>query len=287
MWMLIVLSVLGTESLQTAPIRKANFAAFPAPEYRAPNTASRPTRFSESSNFIVHSYLPQPEAEDVARYCETLCCHLHRLLLGEDQSRVWQPKCEVVLHPSRTSYLQAVGRGGGETVGSSAIRIKSGKILHRRIDLLADDQRRSMSALRHELIHVLFAELFPGEAPPRWAEEGLALLHDSHDKQERHLDDLRTAVKTRTTIPLHRLFATADYPTGWQRAVFYGQSISVAGYLTQLNTPEQFLHFVQLCLKEGHEVALRKVYRIESLAELERGWHHHVAASTSRTRTVD
>jgi len=282
MWTLIVLSVIAMEPTQTAPIREASFATNPAPESSAPSPFTRPTRFSESSNFVVRSYLAQPRADEVARHCETLCGQLHDALLGEDESRVWQPKCEVVLHPSRLSYRQAVGRGGGETVGSSAIRIRSGKIFQRRIDLLAEDRDRALSALRHEMIHVLFAELFPENAPPRWAEEGLALLHDSEDKQVRHLDDLRQAVETRTTIPMNRLFATAEYPTGWQRAVFYGQSMSVVEYLMQLSTPDQFVRFVQLGLEENHETALQAVYRIDGLDEFERGWHKHALASVNR-----
>ena len=135
------------------------------------------------------------------------------------------------------------------------------------------------SDLRHELIHVLFAELFPNALPPRWAEEGFALLNDSDDKQARHLNDLRQAVETKTTIPLNRLLATADYPTGWQRAVYYGHSMSVVETLTQLNTPDQFLRFVQLSLDTDHERALRTVYKIDSLDDLERGWREYALAA--------
>ena len=287
MWTLIVLSVVAMEPMQTVPAQKASFSANPTRESSAPSPVTRPTRFSESNNFLVRSYLAQPRADEVARQCETLCGELHKMLLGEDESRVWQPKCEVVLHPSRSSYLQAVGRGGGQTVGSSAIRIQSGEILQRRIDLLAEDRSRAMSALRHELIHVLFAEIFPNDAPPRWAEEGLALLHDSDDKQARHLEDLRQAVNSRTTIPVKRLFATADYPTGWQRAVFYGQSMSAVEYLMQVNTPDQFVRFVQLSLEANHETALQAVYKINGLDEFERGWRQHALASlTQATDTV-
>ncbi|MDA1052094.1 MAG: hypothetical protein O3C40_16640 [Planctomycetota bacterium] len=225
------------------------------------------------------SHLVQPRADEVAQHCEALCRQLHETLLGEGKSRAWQPKCEVMLHPSRPSYMRAVGSGGTQTIGSSAIRIQSGKVLHRRIDLLAEDRSRALSALRHEMIHVLFAELFPEAAPPRWAEEGLALLHDSDDKRARHLNDLRQALETKTTIPLTRLFATADYPTGWQRAVFYGQSMSVVEYLTQLDASDEFLRFVKLCTETGHESALRTVYEIDSLDDFEHGWRQHILAS--------
>ena len=268
MWILVLVSVVGMDSNPA-----------PGQAIGGPSTKATATRFSESNNFLVRSYLAQPQADEDARHCESLCCELHKTLLGEEESRVWEPKCEVVLHPSRASYLKSVGSGGAQTVGSSAIRIQSGKVLHRRIDLLAEDRSRALSALRHELIHVLFAELYPNTMPPRWAEEGLALLNDSEDKQARHLNDLRQAVEANTTIPLNRLLATADYPTGWQRAVFYGQSMSVVEYLTQLNTPDQFLRFVQLNLEAGHGHALRTVYKVDSLDDLERGWREYALAS--------
>lgn len=281
MWMLVFVSLIGADTVPASSICDASCATNPTPEVTVGGPSAKPalTRFSESNNFVVRSYLAQPQADEDARHCESLCCELHKTLLGEEKSRVWQPKCEVVLHASSSSYLRAVGRGGAQTVGSSAIRIKSGKVLHRRIDLLADDRSRALSALRHELIHVLFAELFPQAVPPRWAEEGLALLNDSDDKQVRHLNDLRDAVETSTTIPLNRLFAAVDYPTGWQRAVFYGQSMSVVEYLTQLDTPDQFLRFVQLSLDAGHEHALRTVYKIDSLDDLERGWREYALSA--------
>jgi hypothetical protein len=272
MWTLIVLSVIGMEPPQSAPVREAAFAAASSP-------AAKPIRISESNNFIVRSLLAQPRADQVAEHCETLCRQLHVTLLGEDESPAWLPKCEVVLHPSRASYLRAVDQGGAQTVGSSAIRIKSGKTLERRIDLLAEDRSRSLSALRHEMVHVMFAELFPDEMPPRWAEEGLALLHDAKDKQGRHLDDLRRALETHTTLPVTRLFATTDYPSGWQRAVFYGQSMSMVEYLMGIRTPDHFVRFVQMSLDAGHAHALRTVYQIDDLDEFARRWRQHAMES--------
>jgi hypothetical protein len=187
----------------------------------------------------------------------------------------------VVLHRTRQSYLAAVGRGGEETVGSSVVGIDGGRILRRRIDLLAEDWNRALSALPHELAHVFFAELFPNAAPPRWAEEGFALLNDPQDKRTRHLRDLHHALRTGTALPLDQLVSATDYPTGWQRAVFYGQSMSLVEYLTRLDTPQQFVSFVKLCMDKDRNHALKAVYKIDGLADLERRWHAHAIASAT------
>jgi hypothetical protein len=179
--------------------------------------------------------------------------------------------------------MQAVGRGGAQSAGSSAVSVESGKIVRRRIDLVGEEESIALSAMPHELVHVLLADLFPNAAPPRWAEEGLALRSDTSDKQARHLRDLRYALQTGTALPVDRLFASTSYPSGWERAVFYGQSLSVVEYLAQRDTTEQFVQFVKLCTETSHDQALRDVYDIHGVAELQRCWREHALASLAKS----
>jgi hypothetical protein len=157
----------------------------------------------------------------------------------------------------------------------------AGRIFKRRIDLLGEDRDWALSALPHELVHVLLAEHFPNAAPPRWAEEGFALLADAHDKRSRHRRDLHQALRTKTTMPLQKLFSTGNYPTSWQRAVFYGQSLSLVEYLVLLDTPQQFVRFVGLAMDTGHDRALKAIYGINGLGDLERRWHKYAIASVA------
>jgi hypothetical protein len=212
----------------------------------------------------------------VARTCEALRRQLHEQLAAPAEWDRWEPPCEVVLHTTRASYLQAVGAAGAQTVGSSAVRFRGRQVVARRIDLLAETREQALAALPHELVHVVLAQLFPDAAPPRWAEEGLALLYDPADKQQRHRDDLRQALQGQGAIPLPRLFLEAGYPTGWPRGVFYGQSLSMVEYLTALGGRGQFVRFVQGCLDQGHDAALRAVYGIDGAADLERRWRAHL-----------
>jgi len=289
MYHLILLSLVGAEPKQTAlaaptvPVVAMNMEI----ELDAPPAEKTGSSSGESANFVVRSQGLNLRADDVASNCETVRSKLHEWLIGANDAGEWKPKCEVVLHADRVGYLKAVGRGGTQTAGSSTTRIEAGRVIKRRIDLLVEDCTKSLSALPHEMVHILLADRFPKTAPPRWAEEGLALLNDAEEKQSRHHIDLRNALQTRTTIPLRTLFATADYPSDWQRAVFYGESMSVVEYLTQLDKPEQFLRFVDLSMDVGHEHALSEVYNIDSSHDFERLWRQYALKSCSCGRKSD
>lgn len=235
-------------------------------------TASRPDQCAaQSANFVVRSFVHGPAATDVAKHCERICAQLRREVFASDDSQRWQPRCVVVLHHSRSNYLAAVGRGGTQTVGSSNVTFGSGRVTGRRIDLLATDFERGLAALPHELVHVLFADAFPTTAPPKWAEEGFALLLDPPDKQSRHRRDLDDALQTNSTLPLHRLLSGTAYPAAAQRATFYAQSLSLVEYLTEHESPAEFIRFVKISHDRGHEFALRDVYGLD-IRTLESGW---------------
>ena len=231
---------------------------------------------AECSNFFVRSFLGGPNAADAAQHCEQVCARLRSDVFGVDERTRWQPKCNVVLHATRQSYLNAVEHGGSQTIGSSTISLSGGRVTQRRIDLLAVNPEQGLAALPHELVHVLFADAFPTTAPPKWAEEGLALLMDPADKRARHARDLDTAFHSRSTLPLTRLLVDADYPAASQRAEFYAQSLSLVEYLTQLDSPKQFLRFVKLSTEQGHDRALSAIYGMDR-RELDRCWRQQAS----------
>ncbi len=254
-----------------------SFAKPPVAPAQAVATATSLAQ-SESANFSVRHLGPRPSAKAIANECEQIRASLHLRLLGKESAPAWQPKCMVVLHATRPSYLQAVGPGGGQTVGSSLVRSNVGSVVERRIDLLVEDHDKGLAALPHEMVHVLLGEVFPDAPVPHWAEEGLATLEDSADKRRRHLRDLHHAYLTDSMFPLNSLFAENTYPTGHQRAVFYGQSMSVVDFLRQQGEPHGFLHFVQESKRNGYDRALATVYGIQNVRELEARWRRHVTS---------
>lgn len=229
-----------------------------------------------SANFDTHSFAGGPKAVEVARHCEQVCARLRREVFALSDAACWQPKCKVVLHKSRGDYLRVVGQNAAQTVGTSTISISSGRVTQRRIDLLVRDAQQELSALPHEMVHVLFADAFPTIAPPKWAEEGLALSMDTADKRARHGRDLEDAFRTRTNLPLKRLMADAEYPAAEQRAAFYGQSLSLVEYLTEQASPREFMRFAKLSTTHGADHALAEVYQMDA-DQLDRHWQRFVA----------
>jgi hypothetical protein len=217
-----------------------------------------------SPRFVVRSFVSGPKATEVARHCEAVCSNLRSEVFHLPNEARWQPKCQVVLHASRGAYERAVGPGSGQTVGTSNITFAGGRVTQRRIDLLASDGEQELSALPHELVHVLFADVCPTTAPPKWAEEGLALVMDPAEKQARHRRDLEAAIRSRSTLPISRLLADENYPTLAERAAFYGQSLSLVEYLMRQRKPAEFVRFVKLSAERGADRALADVYRLNA-----------------------
>jgi hypothetical protein len=191
--------------------------------------------------------------------------------LGEISDTDWNPRCELILHASRETYRAAIGRGGEATFGSSMIDSKGGRITIRRIDLLID-QQGTLSALGHELTHVVIADVFPDSRPPVWANEGAAVLADSAEKQRLHKRDLDYSVRRQTVFHCAELLQMATYPQPHRVPTFYGQSASLIGFLGDVGGSEKLLPFVKDAMNDGYDLALRKHYGIQGVAELQQRW---------------
>src|SRR5690606_3540545 len=172
-------------------------------------------RTAESTEFVVCSYPGGPSAASVLREAEWLRKQLCETWLGGTRATVWRPRCEVVIHGSRASYFQVVGRAGAQTFGSSLIQTSGNCITRRRIDLLLDPQGR-LSALAHELTHVVLADHFAGRQAPRWLDEGIALLSDSPRKQSLHQRDCRNALANGTAYRLIELLTLDQFASPHQ-----------------------------------------------------------------------
>lgn len=241
---------------------------------------------AESTHFVVTSFQGGPNASDVSMRCERILAQRRRECLGQAEATTWQPKCQVVLHSNLNSYRRATGQGSAQTVGCTLISTHAGRVSQRRIDLLVQDVDRALAALPHEMTHVLLADVFPKSPPPRWAEEGLALLSDPADKRARHARDLRRALQTNTTLPLVRFCSDTEYPAAGDRGTFYAQSLSLAEYLVGLDTPQRFVEFVELSQQVGQTAALDRVYEIHGLDELESRWLRYATLQSITSRGI-
>jgi hypothetical protein len=238
-----------------------------------------------SGGFVVHSYRGGPSAGDVLQQALALADQIKRVYRANTGGHANLPRCAIVLHKSRASYAAAVGAGAAQTSGRSLVQSRGRRVVSRRIDLLVDEHNRA-PALAHELTHILLAGHFGAQRIPRWADEGLALLFDADEKQQRHDRDLSCALNADAAIRLVELLALERVSSFEQMGVFYAQSLSLVRFLVERESPAQFVSFIERSGEVGYERALRELYAIEGVAQLERLWLQHATASPAVIRNT-
>ncbi|MGV3484855.1 MAG: hypothetical protein ACO1RT_10600 [Planctomycetaceae bacterium] len=239
-------------------------------------TADQATVRAQSQHFIVHVYHGGPAVGDVLKLCEASRIELQRVWHADNAPTAWSPRCEIFVHASREHYLAAVGQGGGQTRGSSLIQLDNNRVTVRRIDLLMDPQA-GLTALPHELTHVVLADRFLGDPPPHWLDEGIAMLADTRHKQMLHYRDCQEALVSRTALSLADLLTLEQFTSAEQMPAFYGQSLSLVQMLSYRGDPQKLVAFGIDARKVGYDRALQEHFAIEGMADLERHWLKHVA----------
>jgi hypothetical protein len=184
----------------------------------------------------------------------------------------WSPRCEIVVHATVAGYVRQLGAGSQQSSGCATVEVERGQVVKRRVDLRADADDWLISALPHELTHVILAEKFAEKQIPRWADEGMAILTEPVARQSVRQNAMKRAVARTPQFSAAELMALRDYPTGDRRDAFYGQSASLVAYLIERDSPARFLEFLQIGQKQGFERALVDVYSVRSLAELDARW---------------
>lgn len=221
----------------------------------------------ETANFRIHGLKRPADAAWCGRRLEALRINLQQRWLGHTHSAVWSPKCDILVHATLQAYLRQVGAEAGATLGASRVEFDHGRVATRRIDVRADQSGWFDAVVPHELSHVVLADEFPGGSLPAWADEGMAVLADSHEKQTLHLRDMQTAV---TTLKLAGFMAQRNYPCASEIPAFYGRSVSLVRFLVDRKSPADFVQFLHRAETHGYDVALRDCYAIDGASGLER-----------------
>jgi hypothetical protein len=230
-------------------------------------------------SFTVYSYRSGPVATEILRQCESLREQLQKTWLRAASSESWNPCCEIVLHGTRNSYIQAIGNSGIRSYGSSLIRSDGKKIIKRRIDLLANGDRQ-FTALTHELTHVILADRFANGDPPLWANEGIATLADSAVKRSLHQKDCMAALRNGTSFRIIDLLQLNQFTSPHQVPAFYGQSLSLVEFLVERDDSSKFVPFLELANEQGYDRALREIYDIDGVVHLETLWRDFAISGT-------
>lgn len=227
---------------------------------------------AETANFRIYGLQSRDHAAWCAQRLEALRTRLQKCWLGNAEHAAWSRKCEVVVHGTFDAYLRQAGPGAESTLGASRIEFDHGQVAARRIDIRADKPGWFDAVVPHELSHIVLADEFPCGNLPAWADEGMAVLADSPEKQALHLRDAGTARKTGAATTLAGFITQRDYPCASEMPAFYGRSVSLVRLLVDRQTPADFVRFLHRAETGGYEAALRECYGIDGAADLERHW---------------
>ena len=235
----------------------------------ATETTARPVA---TGNIVVVGTDPS-RADVIREHAETIRREAFSQLLGEADPKPWLVRCEIHVHSSAESFEQAVGGSPAEARGATSLEFSGDRVVTRRIDVMGDGPAAVPDAIDHELVHVVLADHFVHAAPPRWADEGLALLFDTQEKQRGHEADFQDARRRGLAWSATDLLALEDYPAdGPRQKIFYGQSAALVRWLIARRDAATFIRFLDDAAHVGMEAALDRHYAIPSLASVSSAW---------------
>jgi hypothetical protein len=225
-----------------------------------------------NGNIVVHGTSPARAAQ-IRAAAEQVRSAAFGLLLGNESPRRWIARCAIHVHATPDAFAAAVGMPPAGSRGATAINFSGNAVSSRRIDVMGDGPDVIPDALSHELVHVVLADHFVHAPPPRWADEGLALLFDGTAKQLGHEDDFRLAQRQGCSFTSPDLLALEDYPADTRRQrVFYGQSAALVRWLIARRDAATFIRFVDDIDADGLATALKRHYDLDSIAFLDSAW---------------
>lgn len=223
-------------------------------------------------SFVVIGTSPE-RAALIAAHAEGVRASIQTRLLGRPAPEPWRPRCELHVHATADSFTSAVGMPPLAARGATSLEFAGDRVSLRRIDVMGDGGEPIPEALDHEIVHVVLGDRFTEVSPPRWADEGLAILFDSPAIRQRHEADFRAALDRGQAWPVRELLLLDLDPSdlGRQR-VFYGQSGSLVRWLLARGGAATLLAFSEDAAFDGPAAALRAHYGFDSAEALEAAW---------------
>lgn len=239
--------------------------------------APAPPRPVETGRWLVHEtdnfrifHADAALAERIAETAERARTEQMKRWAGTAPNDPWSPKCDIYLYPSAKIFSAMTGQPE-DSPGFSTMGMDAGRINCRRVNLRADHPKIAVAILPHEVTHVVLADFFPRKQIPRWADEGIAVMAEPRTEQHLRAADLDEPLVSGRLFHVQDLMVM-DYPNAEHWSLYYAQSVSLTRFLVEQGTPAQFIEFVQGCQQRSHEDELRRIYKINGFAELERRW---------------
>jgi hypothetical protein len=253
-------------------------APAPAPEARRSPATVGNWQVIETANFrILHA--DPALASRIAQVAEASREAQVKRWAGSAPRVAWSPRCDIYIYPTAKVFSRMTGQPE-ESPGFSTMGMNSGRIVARRVNLRADHPNLVTAILPHEITHVVLADLFPHQQIPRWADEGMAVLSEPFSEQGLRAADLEKPLASGQLFKVDDLMVM-DYPDGKHWALYYAQSVSLTRFLVEQGSHTQFVQFVQGAQSRGLEAELRRVYKIEGFADLQKRWLEYARAKSS------
>ncbi len=131
------------------------------------------------------------------------------------------------------------------------------------------------AVLPHETTHVVLGGMFGYTLPPRWADEGIAILSEPRAKLEQHRRTFYKCHRNGKLFGLKELMELKDYPDGPKLDAFWGQSVALCEFLTAQRDAKTLAAFVKDGMRHGYETALQRHYNL-TFTQLEERWTQQV-----------
>ena len=189
----------------------------------------------------------------------------------------WTPACELVIHADATAFERATKLPAGAT-GRADVKLQDGAAVSRRIDLRADDANLLDDALPRELTTVILADLFASQAPPKWAELGMAVLATSGVEISRYLRTVPRCDRDGDLPSVESLLKSVEIPAKGVTG-FYVSSVSLVDFLVRWQGEKTFTAFIRDSQRYGTESALQRQYGLKDYRGLEDAWRSNVLAA--------
>lgn len=213
----------------------------------------------ETANFVVTA--PTADAaRQVATAAEACRTRFAREWMAVELPD-WKRPCRVNVN------LQPTG-GSGSTVYD----IYRGRAERPRITLSGPLDRILDYVLPHEVTHAVLA-LWLGQPPPRWADEGVALLCETESQRSRQRRLAEQMFNSSSLMALDKVVTLVDYPEDRKELVgFYVASFSFTEFLVAQGGKARLMEFLKDLPQAGWDRALTAHYEFASSSGLEDAW---------------
>ena len=240
------------------------------PPSRSTPTAAAEWEVVAVGSFRVMHHGEMDRAAEIARTAQAARVAMYERWAGAPAAD-WSLRCDVYLHATGSAYASATGKSA-DNLGHSAVGVKGGQVVSRRIDIRGDDAAALDDTLPHEVTQVVVADLFADQPLPRWAVVGMAGLAESPTSVARYRRAIAPLLRERKLFDVGGFLDMAGFPDAASITPFYAESVSLVGYLVEIRGPKAFTTFLREAPRRGYAKALQTHYGFRDTADLQAKW---------------